>query len=200
MNPREFIHAVAEIRSKLEISSESEALEALSGCLRDFVLDPANQRLSFATTTVGLYTRILLNSPEDPFQVVLALWGPGSDSPIHDHDGTVGGVAALVGESVETKYRMDGLDGPTAKLSRSSTLVLRDGVVTPILPDEELQLHDMGNRTGDWAATVHVYLRPIQRFNLYHPNPDGTYTVEGRDLWFDGVDGHLDLMGERVTS
>jgi hypothetical protein len=47
--------------------------------------------------------------------------------------------------------------------------------VTPILPDDEKQLHEMGNNTSEWTATIHVYLTPIYDFHIYQPLPDGSF-------------------------
>jgi len=44
----------------------------------------------------------------------------------------------------------------------------------------------MVNATDTWAATVHIYLTPITDFYIYEPQPDGTYIMVERKLWFDG--------------
>jgi predicted metal-dependent enzyme (double-stranded beta helix superfamily) len=103
MNTQQLIHAVRRIK-RAELAPHP-SIKHLTSVLRAFVGNPANrQALDFGQVSQGLYTRLLLNSFEDDFQIVVVLWGPGSRSPIHDHEGTVGAVAALAGVTQETKY------------------------------------------------------------------------------------------------
>ncbi|MER7458830.1 cysteine dioxygenase family protein [Micromonospora sp. NPDC126480] len=183
MNPVELIEAVRE--TKRRNLPQRESLAALSTALSEFVADPANRRVSLPATTRGLYTRMLLNARDDDFQIVVVSWSPRSASPIHDHSGTVGAVAALAGTTIETKHRIVGTEGGSVRLQRLDTLRLTGRTVTPILPDEEFQLHDMVNATDERAATVHIYLTPVNDFFIYEPQPDGTYRLQPRRLWFD---------------
>ncbi|HEX6292801.1 MAG TPA: cysteine dioxygenase family protein [Herpetosiphonaceae bacterium] len=183
MTPLELIRAIRD--TKARAGSQAESLAVLSQALVAFVSEPANQHVNFATTTTGLYTRILLNAFEDDFQIVVVLWGPHSRSPIHDHSGTVGAVAALVGSTKETKYQVMHTKSGTAYLKKLKTTSLSGNQVTPILPDEATQLHDMVNDTDEWAATVHTYLTPVNQFYIYEPQQDGSFEMITKDLWFD---------------
>jgi predicted metal-dependent enzyme (double-stranded beta helix superfamily) len=187
MTPLELIEMVRDTKS--QPLSQAEALASLSEALAAFVSEPANQHIHFATTTSGLYTRILLNSFADDFQIVVVLWGPHSRSPIHDHSGTVGAVAALVGSTKETKYQVMHTQDGKAHLVKLETMSLSGNRVTPILPDSTTQLHDMENDTDEWAATVHAYLTPVNQFYIYEPHTDGSYAMITRDLWFDADNG-----------
>src|SRR5262245_47816481 len=66
----------------------------------------ADRSLEPAPVSKGLYQRRLLTAIDDPFQLILAVWGPHSASPIHDHDGRYGAVVAYSGSVIETKYRI----------------------------------------------------------------------------------------------
>lgn len=136
----------------------------------------------------GRYPRILLNDPSDAFQLILVLWPPGGRSAIHDHDESLGGVVALWGELVETKYtaRREG-DG-SVELRASDRRALRRGDFTPILPEDGLQLHDMANEGLEWGATVHVYLRSIADYHSYSPAGPG-HREHAHSFWFDYEDG-----------
>jgi len=184
MKPLELIQAIRMI--KRQALAQSTQLAQLRQALIAFVSEPANRQVNLTNTSCGLYTRILLNSFDDDFQIVVVLWGPQSASPIHDHNGTVGAVAALAGHTIEAKYQILRTEAQRAWLQKQETSVLEATYVAPILPDETSQLHDMVNATDTWAATVHIYLTPITDFYIYEPQPDGTYIMVERKLWFDG--------------
>jgi predicted metal-dependent enzyme (double-stranded beta helix superfamily) len=158
-------------------------------CYRPFLSDDANRRLPSLRQFSDRYLRLLLTSFNDDFQIVVALWGPGSASPIHDHDGTVGAVSALVGETEETKYEVLSPTGGLAELRRGTRLALRPATTTPIFPNDATQLHEMKNTSRrEWSATIHVYMDAIQQYGVYKQQPNGYYLRELRDLWFDADD------------
>lgn len=184
MNTQQLIQAVRQL--KREKLAPQPSIKRLTSVLRAFVGNPANrQALNFGQVSQGLYTRLLLNSFEDDFQIVVVLWGPGSRSPIHDHEGTVGAVAALAGVTQETKYYQLSQYGSQVELLEGKTVTLRKTTVTPILPDEATQLHAMANASTEWAATVHVYLTPVMNFHIYEPQSEDIYQMIDRRLWFD---------------
>ncbi|BCJ62513.1 cysteine dioxygenase [Micromonospora endophytica] len=190
MNPAELIAGVA--ATKRRGLPAQESMVALSSVLTEFVTDPANRQVVLPRSTRGLYTRMLLNAPDDDFQIVVVSWSPHSASPIHDHSGTIGAVAALTGTTIERKHRIVQSGGGVVRLQQRDVLRLSGRTVTPILPEEDFQLHDMANTTDEWAATVHVYLTPVNDFFIYEPRPDGTYRMQPRRLWFDLQDArHL---------
>ncbi|TYB49020.1 cysteine dioxygenase [Actinomadura chibensis] len=200
MNAAELILEIREL--KREACPPHRSIERLDGMLTEFVRSGAEgPRPDFTRATRGLYTRLLLNSMKDDFQVVLVLWGPGSRSPIHDHSGTVGMVAAYTGVTRETKYT-EGATGPggCVQLERGGTTVLRGGATTPILPSDGMRLHDMANETAGWSATVHVYLTPILDFHIYEPSTSGYFRREPRELWFDAENAWRGLTGPSPTA
>jgi predicted metal-dependent enzyme (double-stranded beta helix superfamily) len=197
MNYEELSKSIEDVKSRS--LTDGEALASVATVLSAFVSDPANQPRSLPAMTCGLYTRILLSSLESNFQIVVVFWGPHSKSPIHDHSATVGAVACLKGVTEETKYQVVRTEGSKACLKALDTLRLAEGVVTPILPDDERQLHDMVNSTSEWAATIHVYLTPIHYFHIYEPLPDGSFRMHPTELWFDEHGAsHLWTRGDRA--
>ncbi|MCE7982923.1 MAG: hypothetical protein DYG89_17200 [Caldilinea sp. CFX5] len=184
MNTQQLIHAVRRIK-RADLAPQ-QSIKHLTSVLRAFVGNPANrQALNFNQVSQGLYTRLLLNSFDDDFQIVVVLWGPGSRSPIHDHEETVGAVAALAGVTEETKYYRLSQHGNQVELLPGKSMTLQKSAVTPILPDEATQLHAMTNATSAWAATVHVYLTPVMNFHIYEPQGEDIYQMIDRRLWFD---------------
>jgi predicted metal-dependent enzyme (double-stranded beta helix superfamily) len=183
MNAQGLIDAVRHVKQQ-----QQKSLTGLTAALTAFVTDPANRPVELPSLTSGLYTRILLNAPNDDYQIVVVSWSPGGRSPIHDHDETAGAVAALVGTTLETKHQIVCRSESKVELAALDTIRLTGQTITPILPDETTQLHDMVNDTDEWSATVHVYLTAIHEFRIYAPDPDGSFSVQPRTLWFDAVD------------
>lgn len=164
-------------------------LAALEAVLVDFA---ARGRVPGPETwpdTTGRYTRVLLNDPEDRFQIVVVFWPPGSRSAIHDHAETHGAVMCLFGEVRETKYARRELGKSRVALEAVADGPLRVGEFSPITPEDGAQLHDMVNASQAWAATIHVYLRAIDRFGVYRATDGGSFVREGRSLWFDYCEG-----------
>lgn len=174
-------------------SGEPGDLTKLGHALRRFVQTTELPRPERWSDTTGRYTRVLLNDPDDPFQIVVIFWPPGARSAIHDHDATRGAVMSLFGHVTETKYEVVASSTPGhVRLSASEAVALEPGVLSPITPEPGLQLHDMVNDSYAWAATIHVYLRAIEQFAVYRVARGLDFVRDPRTLWFDYVRGAAD--------
>lgn len=187
MNVAELIEEVARTRTATTRLTAKQRAAQLSAVLADFTATAANQAFAAQFSPTGNYMRLLLNSPEDEFQIVLVFWGPGQGSPIHDHDGTVGVVSALTGEVSEIKYDVFDRNKHGVTLVEESRFLICPSAITTILPEDGKQLHLMVNETPQWAATVHVYLNAIHRYRVYEPRDGGGHRPVETDLWFDRV-------------
>ncbi|MCQ8193764.1 cysteine dioxygenase [Streptomyces rugosispiralis] len=185
MDVTTLIDAVAQIKSQADELTHQEIIDSLSRPLAEFTTSAENQGFAEAYGPSGNYTRLLLNDPREPYQIVLVFWGPGRGSPIHDHDDTIGAVSALTGEAKEIKYGVTRCEGERVKLTQGSEFTIAPGRVTPILPEADKQLHLMVNEETRWAATVHIYLTAIHRYRQYEPTPDGAFRTAETSLWFD---------------
>jgi len=194
MNIAELVDEVAEVRAKVARLPRDEVVGRLARALAAFAGSEENQRFAAELPRPGNYTRLLLNSPGDPFQVVLVLWGPGRGSPIHDHDGTIGAVSSLMGRTREIKYQVLHRHGAEVALAEESDLLIIPGQITTILPEDDRQLHLMINETGEWTATVHVYLTAIHRYRVYELQSDKLYRSTENELWFDQINVGRDMM------
>ncbi|MEM7155865.1 MAG: cysteine dioxygenase family protein [Myxococcota bacterium] len=116
------------------------------------------------------HPRALLNDPEDDFQIVLSTWAPGRVSPIHAHGNNVGVVAALVGETVETKFERRAQGHGRVELRAQDRTPIGPGSVSPLLPNDTDQVHRVANASGQWATTVHVYMNTMLVYEVY-PEP-----------------------------
>ncbi len=187
MSPTAFVQAVRELKARH--GATHAALAELVPLLRNFVGDRANQDVPWPAASRGEYTRMLLNDLGDDFQIVVVAWPRGKSSPVHDHAGTVGAVAALAGVTSENKYCISDAVGDSVQLELAGTTRLCGRMVALLAPEDGLELHDMAHASGEPAATVHVYLTPVESFNVYEPLPDGRHRRERRRLWMDVVRG-----------
>ncbi|MBW4718809.1 cysteine dioxygenase [Saccharothrix obliqua] len=189
----QLINEVARTKEEAGKLTVHQQAERLAVALAEFTAAEENQRFAGAVRPAGNYMRILLNSSDDPFQVVLVLWQPGRGSPIHDHSGTVGAVSALLGHTREVKYQITGRVGSRVTLAEKGELVIRPAEVTRILPEDDEQLHMMVNETAHWAATVHVYLDAITSYRLYEPEDGDRHLATETRLRFDRADVWRDM-------
>jgi predicted metal-dependent enzyme (double-stranded beta helix superfamily) len=164
---------------------EAHVANRLAALVAAFAAVPAHQGLLELARPVGNYHRMRLSAADDPFQVVLVCWGPGQGSPIHDHAGTIGAVVALVGETIESRYRITARDGDRVRLAEDASAAIPAHAPSPILPGDHRQVHRMTNPSSAWAATVHAYLTPIARYHTYTPLDDGWHASHVTELWFD---------------
>lgn len=183
MGPDDLMHEVAKIRADGRRLPRSRVVERLSTSLSDFTAEQENQRFVEQLMPAGNYARLLLNSPDDDFQIVMVLWAPGRGSPIHDHSGTLGVVSSMVGRTREIKYKILQRHGSEVVLVPTSDLLIVPGRVTPIFPEDDMQLHLMANETSQWTATIHVYLTAIHKYHQYAQQSDQLYRSTPIDLW-----------------
>ncbi|GAB2962631.1 cysteine dioxygenase family protein [Actinosynnema sp. NPDC050801] len=197
MTPDELIGEVAKVHADSGRIPRDAVLARLATALRDFAGDEENQRLVGKLVPSTNYARLLLNSLDDPFQIVLVLWAPGRGSPVHDHDGTVGMVSAVFGRTREIKYEILHQHGSEVALAPSGDMLIVPGCTTPIYPEDDMQLHLMVNETSEWAATVHIYMTAIHSYRTYAQQSDKLYRSTAIDLWFDQINVARDLQGRR---
>ena len=152
-----------------------------------FVQDHSWSQLIQSTVSQGLYQRYRLSYPSDDFQIILVAWEPGKKSPIHDHHETIGVVTTLLGEMIETRYQQLIKIGKYCALKPNRRHHLKPSSVSSILPGKVMQLHQMTNPSQQWAATLHVYLEPLETFHLYHPILKPWYVAVTKTLWFDDI-------------
>lgn len=134
--------------------SESDLLPKCEILLKDLIRTDDWLPASHATANPYHYCQYLLHcDPEARFSVVSFVWGPGQDTPIHDHRvwGTIG---MLRGAETSTAYSKD---PDTGLLIEGETKRLEPGMVdfvSPRLGD----IHKVKNALNDQASiSIHVY-------------------------------------------
>lgn len=97
-------------------------------------------------------------------EMLVLCWRPGQRTPIHDHNGSHGGVKILRGMLWETTFTYDARAGLEYKSGRE---LLSGSVTGSDVPD----IHQLGNPdvSGQDLVTVHVYAPPLGVLHTYKP-------------------------------
>ena len=97
-------------------------------------------------------------------EMLVLCWRPGQRTPIHDHNGSHGGVKILAGLLWETTFSYDSVTGLNYKGAREH---LRSSVTGSDVPD----IHQLGNPdvSGQDLITIHVYAPPLGVLHTYKP-------------------------------
>ena len=97
-------------------------------------------------------------------EMLILCWRPGQRTPIHDHNGSHGGVKICEGMLWETTFNYDSVKGLEYKAAREYS----PGAVTGSdVPD----IHQLGNPdvSGQDLVTIHVYAPPLGVLHTYKP-------------------------------
>lgn len=97
-------------------------------------------------------------------EMLVLCWRPGQRTPIHDHNGSHGGVKIFEGLLWETTFSYDSVTGLTYKGAREHA---RGSVTGSDIPD----IHQLGNPdvSGQDLVTIHVYAPPLGVLHTYKP-------------------------------
>lgn len=97
-------------------------------------------------------------------EMLVLCWRPGQRTPIHDHNGSHGGVKVQRGTLWETIFNYDATSGLSYKSARDYS----PGAVTGSeIPD----IHQLGNPdvSEQDLVTIHVYAPPLGVLHTYKP-------------------------------
>lgn len=97
-------------------------------------------------------------------EMLVLCWRPGQRTPIHDHNGSHGGVKVCQGLLWETTFTYNPLAGLEYKSARELPL---GSVTGSDVPD----IHQLGNPdiSGQDLVTLHVYAPPLGVLHTYKP-------------------------------
>lgn len=118
---------------------------------KDNWLDPA-----FAEPDPKHYQQYLLYAdPQDRFSVISFVWGPGQQTPVHDH--LVWGVIGMLrGSEIAQSYELGGADG-TVLIAKKDELELKPGDVACVSPTVG-DIHQVRNALSDQISiSIHAY-------------------------------------------
>jgi len=97
-------------------------------------------------------------------EMLVLCWRPGQRTPIHDHNGSHGGVKICKGVLWETIFSYDALKGLQYQNARE---LQASSVTGSEIPD----LHQLGNPAGSGQEliTIHIYAPPLGVLHTYKP-------------------------------
>ena len=97
-------------------------------------------------------------------EMLVLCWRPGQRTPIHDHNGSHGGVKICEGLLWETTFSYDPVKGLAYNAAREYP---RGSVTGSDVPD----IHQLGNPdvSGQDLVTIHVYAPPLGVLHTYKP-------------------------------
>ena len=157
-------------KNVLQAADESTLLHATRLALHTLVATDSWLPPAYAGPSAMRYQQYLLYvDPEERFSVVSFVWGPGQETPIHNH--TVWGLIGMLrgAERSQTFHVLE--DG---RLAPGQTTVLHPGdvdVVSPTLGD----IHRVSNFYQDQVSvSIHVYGADIGKMQRSVFAEDGT--------------------------
>lgn len=113
------------------------------------------------------YRQYLLHcDPRERFSVVSFVWGPGQETPVHDHQ-TWGVIGVLRGAECETAF--DVSDGSATSGEQHHLEPGDMGVVSPTVGDVHQVVNAYDDRT---SISIHVYGANIGRVERHTFNPE----------------------------
>ena len=120
----------------------------------------------------------------------LLTWLPGQSTGLHDHGGSAGAFAVLVGSVDESlplrspaalrSAQSPGSPGGADERAEPVRLISRRYRAGQVRAFGTEHLHDVGARSGRRAVTLHVYAPRLTTMTRYEP-ADGRLVVTGRE-------------------
>lgn len=154
--------SLPELISKLQSQSSIPTREKIKNWLENAVIS-TEELAPYVGFKEGNYWRHRV-CRNDFVEMLVLCWLPGHRTPIHDHNGSHGGVRVQEGRLWETIFHFDEVDGLQYKSARD----YEPGAVTGSdIPD----IHQLGNPdvSEQNLVTIHVYAPPLGVLHTYKP-------------------------------
>lgn len=154
--------SLPELISKLQSQSSIPTREQINNWLENAVIS-TEELAPYVGFKEGNYWRHRV-CRNDFVEMLVLCWLPGHRTPIHDHNGSHGGVRVQEGRLWETIFHFDVVDGLQYKAARD----YEPGAVTGSdIPD----IHQLGNPdvSEQNLVTIHVYAPPLGVLHTYKP-------------------------------
>lgn len=153
-----------------EFETEPEGAR-IAGYLRDYAKEHEDWR-PFTFFDDADYTRNLVARKEG-FELLILAWGPGQESPIHNHEGQDCWMAVLEGEIEEVRYACPH-EVSAGALAPRDARVFAGGEVA--FASDDIGLHVVRAPSRDkGGVSLHLYAGPYDACNVYCPDT-GTVT------------------------
>ena len=159
---------------------EAQAVTAaLRDALEQLIRDPAVSLPDCVCEPVaGHYARReLYRSPEHGYSVVAMTWGPGQDTPLHDHDGLWCVEGVWQGQLDITRYELLEQAGERFRFRAADVMHAGPGSAGSLIPPHEYHTIRNADPSGV-AVSVHVYQAPLESCSRFSPREDGWFLRE----------------------
>ena len=155
-------------------NAETDVLEPARDLLTQLVRHDDWLPAPFAAADPARYRQYLLyGDPLDRFSLVSFVWGPGQQTPVHDHL-VWGLIGMLRGEEIEVPYAADG-----SRLLAGEAEHLRPGMVDAVSPTIG-DIHTVANALADRPSiSIHLYGGNIGKIRRHVFMPE---TAERKDF------------------
>jgi len=125
--------------------------------------------------------RLLHRDPELGYTVVVMSWGPGQQTPLHDHAGIWCVECVFRGQLEVIQYELQEQSEGRFRFDRKGTLRAGVGEAGRLIPPYEY--HVLGNAMADeTTVTVHVYGGEMDHCHSYAPGAGGWWDRHYRPL------------------
>lgn len=180
--------SVEELIGQLDEAVEDDCTDGKCGKIKEILKRMFRAQNDFldASLLVPLpdcYARRLLHrDPAGRYSVVVMVWGPGQETPLHDHAGKWCVECVYKGRVKVDSYRMESEDEDgLARLTKVTTVHAGVGAAGALIPPFEY--HVLANDSDDPSVTVHVYAEELTCCNKFIPERDG-YRKEKCELCY----------------
>lgn len=155
MNTARFNNFINEVRQVIERAKgdETQILSGAEPLVRELVAHDDWLDARYAQPHPDYYQQYRLYAcPDDTFSVVSFVWGPGQETPVHDH--TVWGVIGVLrGAEIGERYERQA-DGSFAATDRQTLERGMTECVSPTIGD----IHKVSNAYDDQVSiSIHIY-------------------------------------------
>ena len=134
-------------------STQSPHLPTLTSLLRTYTSNAAHWSRYAHANPKKQYTRNLVCEVPGIFNLLLLVWTPGKQSPVHDHAEAHCLMKVLQGSLVERRFRVPE-EGHEGRMEETSNVRYQADKVTYM--SDALGLHEIGNPSlSDYAVSLH---------------------------------------------
>ncbi|PWA00520.1 hypothetical protein BB558_003419 [Smittium angustum] len=148
----------------------------------------------------GKYTRNLVDSGNKKFNLLLLVWGPQIESPIHDHPNSHCILKVLDGKLTEELYVPS--DSPSQKDAPLTLVKTTDAKLNTVCyMHDKLGYHRMLNTTPSLSVSLHLYSPPFNACKIFSKET-GASQVSKCDVFYNGQtqsDPTLDSSIKSIT-
>lgn len=166
--------------------SVADTVETIKGDLCRLIRSGQIDLPSEYTTPVdGHYARRLLHKDEERgYSIVIMTWGPGQETPIHDHSG-MWCVEGVWGGTIDVQqYELVSKDDGRYRFESRNSYMAGVGSAGCLIPPYEY--HAISNACDETpAVSLHIYGGEMVMCSVFDKQPDGSYTRTERPLGYD---------------